>query len=81
MYTSPRFRLGTTSCNQETGILPPISDDCQTIENAVVILEGTMSPTFTVLPNHLKTLTFGTCSYFFENTGPAELEACWSDVV
>lgn len=77
----PRFRSGTISCNQETGILPPISDDCQTIQNAVTILEGTMSPTFLVQPNHLTTLTFGTCSYFFENMGYSELTACWSDLV
>ncbi|KAF8531082.1 hypothetical protein JB92DRAFT_243534 [Gautieria morchelliformis] len=70
----------TTSCNSVTGILPPISDDCQTIENAIVILQSTMSSTFLVQPNHLKTLTFGTCSYFFENIGPTELQSCWADL-
>ncbi|KAF8532113.1 hypothetical protein JB92DRAFT_2824626 [Gautieria morchelliformis] len=31
-----------TAAERRTGILPPISQDCQTIENAVVILQSTM---------------------------------------
>lgn len=68
------------SCSNVTGVLPPISDDCANIEAAITILQNEHSSTFTVDPNHLETLSFGTCSYFFENFGPKTLEYCWSDL-
>ncbi|KAF8512557.1 immunomodulatory protein [Hysterangium stoloniferum] len=68
----------STSCNNVTGVLPPISEDCAAISNSATILKGILnSPTFTVAPGHLSTLSFGTCSYFFENLSHNTLEYCW----
>jgi len=74
--------IGTTSCNKVTGILPPIQDDCDTIEDAISILSGELtSSTFTVDPNHMVALSFGTCEYFFENTGTVSIDECWASFV
>ncbi|KAF8509418.1 hypothetical protein BU17DRAFT_56119, partial [Hysterangium stoloniferum] len=68
------------SCTNVTGILPPISDDCQTIANSISILQNIQSPTFTVDPGHVDTLSFQTCNMFFENVSPSTLEYCWSSL-
>ncbi|KAF8586620.1 hypothetical protein K439DRAFT_1631506 [Ramaria rubella] len=72
----------TTSCNNVTGILPPIQDDCDTIANSIGIFAdtGALPPTFNVAPDHVQTLSFGTCEMFLENFGSETLEACWSDM-
>jgi hypothetical protein len=71
----------TTTCNNNTGVLPPISQDCQTIANAIQIFQGTQNDTFTVAPNHLETLTFGTCSLFFENLSSGSMAYRFSSLV
>ncbi|KAF8516637.1 hypothetical protein JB92DRAFT_2810146 [Gautieria morchelliformis] len=70
----------TNSCNDNAGDLPPTSQDCQTIANAIQIFQGTQNDTFTVAANHLETLTFGTCSLFFENLSSASIEYCFSSL-
>ncbi|TBU28807.1 hypothetical protein BD309DRAFT_957398 [Dichomitus squalens] len=70
----------TNVCN-EFGQLPPTTDDCQALVNSITILNGQISPTFTVDPNHVQTITFGTCRFFFENLGPDPLTYCWLDFV
>ncbi|KAI0665479.1 hypothetical protein C8Q78DRAFT_1083927 [Trametes maxima] len=67
-------------CNNvcgDSGSLPPVSEDCATIVDAITILNGSISPSFTVLPGHAQTLSFGTCRFFFENTALLELSNCW----
>lgn len=68
--------LCTNICS-EVGQLPPTSDDCQQLVNAITILNGQISPDFTVDSNHVQTITFGTCRFFFENISPAPLTYCW----
>ncbi|EJF56964.1 hypothetical protein DICSQDRAFT_157655 [Dichomitus squalens LYAD-421 SS1] len=65
----------------DSGNLPPTTEDCQTIVDAITILNGSVCPTFTVDPNHVQTITFGTCRFFFENLGPDPLTYCWLDFV
>ena len=38
-------------------------------------------PDFTVDSNHVQTITFGTCRFFFENISPAPLTYCWLSLV
>ncbi|PIL32670.1 hypothetical protein GSI_05374 [Ganoderma sinense ZZ0214-1] len=66
-----------TNICSEVGQLPPTSDDCQELVNAITILNGQISPDFTVDSNHVQTITFGTCRFFFENISPAPLTYCW----
>ncbi|KAJ8456897.1 hypothetical protein ONZ51_g11848 [Trametes cubensis] len=66
----------TTVCGQ-SGRLPPDSDDCAALVNSITILNGQIPPTFDVEPNHVQTISFGTCRFFFENVGPETLEYCW----
>ncbi|OSD00333.1 hypothetical protein PYCCODRAFT_1426585 [Trametes coccinea BRFM310] len=66
----------TTVCG-ESGQLPPDSEDCATLVDSITILNGQIPPTFTVEPDHVQTITFGTCRFFFENVGPEPLEYCW----
>ncbi|KAM5530448.1 hypothetical protein V8D89_015888 [Ganoderma adspersum] len=68
--------LCTNICS-ELGQLPPTSDDCQQLVNAITILNGQIDPDFTVDSNHVQTITFGTCRFFFENISPAPLTYCW----
>lgn len=89
-------------CGQ-VGQLPPISEDCQTLVNAVTILNGQIGtyqsacmplsssgsligkppvdPDFTVESNHVQTISFGTCRFFFENVSPQPLTYCWLSLV
>ena len=77
-----KWNLGSTSCNNITGRLPPISDDCETIEASIQIFASDItSSTFTTQPNHQTSLTFGTCGYFFQNLGKTALVECWADFV
>ncbi|OCH89943.1 hypothetical protein OBBRIDRAFT_835400 [Obba rivulosa] len=69
--------LCTDLCSS-VGPLPPVSEDCAVIVDAITILNGSVSPTFTVDPNTMQQLTFGTCRFFFENVSPNTLEYCWS---
>lgn len=63
------------------GQLPPVTDDCQTIQNSIQILNAQLATTFSVESGHQETLSFGTCTIFFENLGRFELDYCWSDLV
>ncbi|KAI0259509.1 hypothetical protein BC834DRAFT_833413, partial [Gloeopeniophorella convolvens] len=65
---------------EDLGDLPPISEDCQTLDNAVTILSGSINPTFVVQSLHQQVLTFGTCRYFFTNLASSPLEYCWSSL-
>ncbi|KAI0328936.1 hypothetical protein GY45DRAFT_1346840 [Cubamyces sp. BRFM 1775] len=78
-YSSSRASLG---CERPlialmSGRLPPDTDDCAALVNSVTILNGQIPPTFDVEPNHVQTISFGTCRFFFENVGPETLEYCW----
>lgn len=74
--------LGTNSCSNVTGVLPPIEDDCSTIEDSIAILSSQLGgTTFTVKPNHIMALSFGTCEYFFQNTGKDSATQCWAKFV
>ncbi|CCM03004.1 uncharacterized protein FIBRA_05119 [Fibroporia radiculosa] len=70
--------LGTDTCNNESGDLPPELDDCDTIIDAITILNGSIEPTFTVDPGSAEQLTYGTCRFFFENLSNDVLEYCWT---
>ncbi|KAL1942357.1 hypothetical protein VTO73DRAFT_6421 [Trametes versicolor] len=61
----------------DSGELPPVTEDCATIMDAITILNGSVSPTFGVAPGHAQTLTFGTCRFFFENDSPLPMSNCW----
>ncbi|KAA1471004.1 hypothetical protein DENSPDRAFT_880133 [Dentipellis sp. KUC8613] len=70
----------TTTCS-DLGDLPPSTDDCQSIKNAIAIFAGSAPADFTVQPGHIEQLTFGTCRFFFENlTGDEALTYCWQDL-
>lgn len=75
------LQLGTTVCNNDAGVLPPISQDCQTIVDSILIFSASQSDIFNVTSNHMETLTFGTCSFFFENLGSTTLDYCFSSLV
>ncbi|KAI0643208.1 hypothetical protein C8Q79DRAFT_915117 [Trametes meyenii] len=67
-------------CNNvcgDSGSLPPVTEDCATIADAITILNGSISPSFTVAPGHAQTLAFGTCRIFFQNFSPFTLSNCW----
>jgi hypothetical protein len=69
------------TCNNHAGILPPIREDCAMIEEAITVMAGNIASTFVVDPNHIETLTFGTCSYFFSNlNSKKQLEYCWTSL-
>ncbi|KAF4583899.1 hypothetical protein EYR40_002397 [Pleurotus pulmonarius] len=81
-----------TSCDNDAGVLPPVDEDCEAIDNAIEIFSGESPQTFVVAPQHVETLSSGTCSYFFVNYNPVpasagdggnegDIEACWSDLV
>ncbi|KAI0739498.1 hypothetical protein C8Q80DRAFT_185413 [Daedaleopsis nitida] len=61
----------------ELGTLPPTSEDCQQLVNSITVLNGSIPPEFTVEPNHVQTISFGTCRFFFENVSPEPLTFCW----
>ncbi|KAM5530450.1 hypothetical protein V8D89_015890 [Ganoderma adspersum] len=61
----------------DNGPLPPTTEDCQTIVDAITILNGSTPSTFLVEANHAQTLTFGTCRFFFENLSLNSVEYCW----
>ncbi|KAI0769484.1 hypothetical protein BC629DRAFT_784253 [Irpex lacteus] len=62
------------------GILPPISEDCQTIYNSITILQGSVAPTFDVPANGIQQLTFGTCRVFFNNFSTKTITSCWASL-
>jgi len=68
-----------TSCGTY-GSLPPISEDCDAIKDAIQVFEGSSAPTFVVQPLHIQELVFGTCRYFFYNQDTQPLEYCWKDL-
>ncbi|THH10899.1 hypothetical protein EW146_g8222 [Bondarzewia mesenterica] len=68
-----------TFCSGQ-GSLPPITQDCQVITEAITLFEGNQSPTFTVQPFHIVQLVFGTCRFFFENLSGAPIDYCWQDL-
>ncbi|KAI0776865.1 hypothetical protein BD413DRAFT_231158 [Trametes elegans] len=61
----------------DSGELPPTTEDCATIVDAITILNGSISPSFEVDPGHVQTLAFGTCRFFFENFSPFAMTSCW----
>ncbi|KAI0653131.1 hypothetical protein C8Q70DRAFT_652536 [Cubamyces menziesii] len=65
----------------DSGNLPPVTEDCETIVNAITILNGSISPSFEVDPDHVQTLSFGTCRFFFENFSPFPMSNCWLSFV
>ncbi|RPD58283.1 hypothetical protein L226DRAFT_536757 [Lentinus tigrinus ALCF2SS1-7] len=71
-----------TTCTNvcaESGSLPPTSEDCDKIFDAISIFNSSIS-TFTVNPNRATTLSFGTCRAFLQNFSPsAPLTFCWTD--
>ncbi|KZV63062.1 hypothetical protein PENSPDRAFT_641439 [Peniophora sp. CONT] len=69
-----------SSCSSVAGVLPPTTEDCAVIKEAVQIFQGSTSPSFTVLPFHIQQLTFNTCRMFFENLSPVSEQGCWSDL-
>ncbi|KAF7416218.1 hypothetical protein PC9H_002483 [Pleurotus ostreatus] len=84
-----------TSCDNNAGVLPPVDEDCETIDDAIKIFAGESPQSFVVAPQHVETLTSGTCAYFFINFNPVpasagdgtatggnegDIEACWSDL-
>ncbi|KAI0031084.1 hypothetical protein K488DRAFT_87144 [Vararia minispora EC-137] len=69
-----------TVCSNAAGNLPPISDDCQMIKNAVQIFQNNNDATFTVAPAATEELVFGTCSFFFTNLSNSTQVACWQDL-
>ncbi|KAI0363701.1 hypothetical protein BV20DRAFT_93067 [Pilatotrama ljubarskyi] len=75
-FTNVCNEICTTVCG-DSGRLPPDSEDCATLVDSITILNGQIPPTFDVEPNHVQTITFGTCRFFFENVGPIPLEYCW----
>ncbi|KIJ32170.1 hypothetical protein M422DRAFT_70709 [Sphaerobolus stellatus SS14] len=70
----------TVTCNNDVGVLPPVSDDCAAVQASVQIFASELSTTFTTEPNHLESLSFGTCLIFFENLGKTNLDYCWSSL-
>ncbi|KAI0739502.1 hypothetical protein C8Q80DRAFT_1274562 [Daedaleopsis nitida] len=60
-----------------SGTLPPTTDDCAVIMDAVTIFNGSHAPDFTVSNGHAQVLSFGTCRMFFENFSPNPLAYCW----
>ncbi|OJT07301.1 hypothetical protein TRAPUB_1844 [Trametes pubescens] len=75
---------GSNVCG-DSGTLPPVTEDCATIMDAITILNGSgigrTAPTFGVAPGHAQTLTFGTCRFFFENDSPLPMSNCWLSFV
>ncbi|KAH9895796.1 hypothetical protein C8Q73DRAFT_451769 [Cubamyces lactineus] len=65
----------------DSGSLPPVTEDCATIVDAVTILNGSVAPTFEVDSGHVQTLSFGTCRFFFENFSPFPMSNCWLSFV
>ncbi|KAI1787484.1 hypothetical protein LXA43DRAFT_707505 [Ganoderma leucocontextum] len=61
----------------DSGPLPPVAEDCAVIVDAITILNGSTPSTFLVEANHAQVLTFGTCSFFFENLSLEPVEYCW----
>ncbi|RDX44664.1 hypothetical protein OH76DRAFT_1052341 [Lentinus brumalis] len=51
----------------ESGSLPPTSEDCATVFDAITIF----NTTFSVSANRAQTLSFGTCRIFFQNFSPS----------
>jgi hypothetical protein len=97
---SLKYTVGNNICSNAAGGLPPITDDCQQIKDAITIFQGNQgwalrlplddvssrfvktAPEFTVLPLHRETLSFNTCSFFFENDSPVvPYSYCWQDLV
>ncbi|EGN97479.1 hypothetical protein SERLA73DRAFT_184203 [Serpula lacrymans var. lacrymans S7.3] len=60
--------------------LPPITEDCGVIQDAIQIYEGSIAPTFVVDASSIEQLTYGTCRFFFENLSSAPLEYCWTSL-
>ncbi|KAI8995198.1 hypothetical protein BD414DRAFT_513029 [Trametes punicea] len=65
----------------DSGTLPPVTEDCATIVDAITILNGSISPSFEVDSNHAQTLSFGTCRFFFQNFSPLPMSNCWLSFV
>ncbi|KAI0776870.1 hypothetical protein BD413DRAFT_469227, partial [Trametes elegans] len=63
-----------------SGAVPPANADCEALVNAVNALSEEISPTFIVAPNHVQSISSGTCRFFFENLGSKPLEFCWSSL-
>ncbi|KAI0363703.1 hypothetical protein BV20DRAFT_1039797 [Pilatotrama ljubarskyi] len=61
----------------DSGNLPPTTEDCATIMDAITILNGSISPSFSVDSGHVQTLAFGTCRFFFQNFSPFPMSNCW----
>ncbi|KAI0328934.1 hypothetical protein GY45DRAFT_1337782 [Cubamyces sp. BRFM 1775] len=65
----------------DSGSLPPVTEDCDTIVSAITILNGSISPSFDVPSDHVQTLSFGTCRFFFQNFSPFPMSNCWLSFV
>ncbi|KAI0695662.1 hypothetical protein C8T65DRAFT_664848, partial [Cerioporus squamosus] len=64
-----------------SGSLPPTSEDCEMVFDAISIFNATGSiSTFTVGANRAQTLTFHTCRVFLQNFSPSvPLTFAWTD--
>ncbi|KAJ8521562.1 hypothetical protein ONZ45_g1770 [Pleurotus djamor] len=60
----------TTSCSNVSGILPPTSEDCETILQAFKIFKGNGPSSFVTQPQAMNVWSFGTCAYMFANFSP-----------
>ncbi|KAI0776866.1 hypothetical protein BD413DRAFT_231241 [Trametes elegans] len=79
--STPTLNVCSDSCTNgcgESGDLPPTAEDCATIVDAITILNGSISPSFDVAPEHMQTLAFGTCRFSFQNLSPLFMTECWS---
>ncbi|KAL0952435.1 hypothetical protein HGRIS_006707 [Hohenbuehelia grisea] len=70
----------TNTCNSDAGTLPPTTEDCGMIKNAITIFQQHSPPSFVVSPSGNKTLSFKTCQFSFVNTGTSDLEYCYTDL-
>jgi len=81
--TSPTHVCGldcTTSCNNDAGGLPPISEDCDVLVDAINIFQGEGPSSNVVHAGRMDFLSFGTCMYWFANNSDEDLEYCWDDM-
>ncbi|KAF4588828.1 hypothetical protein EYR40_010383 [Pleurotus pulmonarius] len=75
--------LCINSCSNAAGDLPPVTEDCAMLQNAIKILPGSQQgfpPSFGLQPGESKSLTFKTCTFTTINNGPSSVTQCWVDM-
>ncbi|EGN97476.1 hypothetical protein SERLA73DRAFT_184199, partial [Serpula lacrymans var. lacrymans S7.3] len=60
--------------------LPPISEDCGMIQDAILLYAGSIDPTFVVDAGGIEQLTYGTCIFYFGNLSTEPIEYCWDNL-